>query len=295
MCNRILRAKLVSKDRKKIEKIETAFGVEVIEAVHSDSGIQPTLINGQPVDREDWPEVVRIQTSGGCTATLVGSNCAITAAHCGDDGQTGRLELFDGSSVRFTVIQMPQYNSPNHDLSVLRLHDSVDVPFAEVGLDHVFTNGQSILLAGYGCTTSSGTGGNDGILRIGPSRVVGHSGTDVVTQWIEQNGAALCYGDSGGPMFTREASAGNRVLVAVNSKGNIRDTNYNMQLNLPEVRTFLEGVADRYDLEINGINGPGPGGGGCGENAKELLRKLLDELKDVNEKANELHAVIGSD
>ena len=57
------------------------------------------------------------------------------------------------------------------------------------------------------------------------------------------------FADKSGASFTDH-----NTLIAVNSKGNIRDTNYNMRLDLDEVREFLQSVADQYDLQIFGVN-----------------------------------------
>lgn len=297
MCDRMAKTSLPTKDREKIEWLETSYGIQVLEVANDFDGPRPTLINGQPVPRQNWPEVVRINIGGGgCTATLVGPNCAVTAAHCGRNGATGNLELADRTLVPFTVFQMPLYQSGPaiFDLSLLKLGRDVTVTqFAEVGFGHTFTVGQEVLLAGYGCTQPGGTGGNDGILRIGPSKIVGSAETDVISEWRERNGAALCFGDSGGPMFKAEASAGNRVLIAVNSKGNIRDRNYNMRLDRAEVKTFMTDTANREGLKIKGLNFQG-GGGVVPGDAKQVLAELVQEMNDVNQKIEKLRQVIGS-
>lgn len=253
MCDRVIRDNLNADDLERIEAFEVAEGIGILEIAKIDDLIIPTLINGQPVDRADWLEVVRIGNQS-CSATLVGKNCALTAGHCGRDGATSNVEIYRGPNVRCRVVQMPQYqNGSNYDLSVLVLEDEVDVPFATVGLEHQFANGQDVDIAGYGCTRPGGGAGNDGVLRWGESKVVGMTGTDVVTQW-RSGGAALCFGDSGGPMFADGSDVGKRVIIGINSKGNIRDTNYNMRLDLPSVAEFLNNVAIRYDLEIYGLN-----------------------------------------
>ena len=91
---------------------------------------------------------------------------------------------------------------------------------------------------------------HDGLLRSGPSVIVGFSGSDMILQ--QPGGSALCFGDSGGPAFTNEA--GNWVQLGVNSKGNIEDKSFDSRLDLPEAQDFLKSYAKDKGVEICGIN-----------------------------------------
>jgi len=289
MCDRVARTDLDPDELERLESFEASEGIAILEVVRDGGTIYPTLINGKPVPRQDWLQVVRIGNHS-CTATLVGPNCALTAAHCGTDGSSGPLEVYNLGSINYKVVQMPQYqNGSNFDLSVLVLDSDVpagwNVPYATVGVDHTFSNGQDVDILGYGCVRPGGGGGNDGVLRFGESKVTGMTGTDVVTSW-RSGGAALCFGDSGGPMMANESN----VLVAINSKGNIRDTNYNMRLNLESVNDFLTATANRYDLEMLGITAggepdpdptPPPGNGG---DVEKLLTERDQEFADLHAK-----------
>lgn len=290
MCNRMTLAECSLSEKEELLRDPHNAEVEILELTRDDAGkMVPTLINGRPIDRAKFLEVVRIGNQS-CTATLVGKNCALTAAHCGSNGSRGPLEIYGHGSINYRVVQMPQYSNRNaqYDLSILVLDSDVDVPgltFAKVGLNHAWQNGQDVDIAGYGCTRPGGGGGNDGILRWGESRVTGQGGTDIITQWRQGSGAALCFGDSGGPMFADGSDlGGQRTIIAINSKGNIRDTNYNMMLQLSEVKTFFEQASNKYGLEIYGFNAeldpdepdPPPGDDGLSDEETAAALKIRD-------------------
>ena len=257
-CGRNTIEELNSDEQRRCAAFEEKTGVKLLEVAHdAENKIRPTLINGRPVDRGDWLEVVRIGNRS-CTGTIVGRNAVLTAAHCGRNNSRSTLEVYNGGRINYRMIHHPRYSSrgAQWDVAVLVLDDDVpeSVKPATVGINYQFRNGADVDLLGYGCTRPGGGGGNDGILRFGESKVVSFSGTDVVTRW-RPNGGALCFGDSGGPMFADGSNrdGATRQLIAINSKGNIRDTNYNMRLSLDGVKSWLVEVAERYDLEIHGV------------------------------------------
>jgi hypothetical protein len=215
-----------------------------------DNQLRPTLIGGTPVQPGTYKEVVNIRTgNSGCTATVVGPKAAVTAAHCGANGATSTFKI-DGKDYSGKITRSSLYPGRDHDIAVIVL--TTEVPESVVGkyahIGGAATQGTELTLLGYGCTQPGGGGGNDGVLRIGKAKVKNFSGFDMVSG----DGAALCFGDSGGPAYVMAGET--KHLLGVNSKGNIRDTNYNTRTDVPESRSFLQKVATDNNIEICGIN-----------------------------------------
>jgi hypothetical protein len=183
------------------------------------------------------------------------------------------------------MTRSPLYPRNDHDIALGIIDQEVTgIKFASIGGDA--SKGVDITLAGYGCVRPGGGGGNDGILRVGDNRVINLSGYDMVSRM--QGGGALCFGDSGGPAFLRDTN----ILLGVNSKGNIQDTNYNTRTDTQASRDFFAKFAQQTGVEICGINkdcgdeskpAPEPQGD-CAtnahavNNAKRLLAVRVDEM-----------------
>ncbi len=207
------------------------------------------LINGTPVPAGTWKEVVRIRSDGaGCTATVVGPRAIITAAHCAKTGGTATFTI-DGVNYSAVMTRSPVYPGQDHDVSLGIVTPEIKgITPASIG--GAATTGTGITLLGYGCINAGGGGGNDGILRMGDSAIVEFAGFDMVSR--KAGGAALCFGDSGGPAFV--TVGGKKLLLGINSKGNIQDTNYNARLDHDESKKFLQNYTTQNNLQICGVN-----------------------------------------
>lgn len=219
------------------------------------------LIKGTPVDKEAYPGIVDIRSgNAGCTATVVGPRVIVTAAHCVENGQKSTFKI-DGINYTTVGLRHPNYNRGiDTDVAVgISAAEFATAPYS-IGSERVKV-GEKIDLFGYGCTKSPGTGGNDGVLRTGMTTVTRASSQDVrkrpfrpafvsydFTMKDSSTGVALCYGDSGGPAFS------GLYQVGVNSKGNIRDTSYNLDLTHPEVQEWLLKVASDKKVDICGVS-----------------------------------------
>lgn len=197
------------------------------------------LINGTPVDPKLYPAVVRLRIGGSaCTGAVVGPRKVLTAAHCAETGATVTFSTVTGRAFSGIAKRNPDYPSQDKDHAVVEVSQDIDVKPLSVRTDRFETKGLELTLIGFGCINPGGGGGNDGILRIGKSKVDGSQGFDLVLK--DTNGSALCYGDSGGPVLF--VSPAGPVIVAVNSKGNIKDVSYVTRTTVPETNAFLKGI-----------------------------------------------------
>ena len=198
-----------------------------------------------------------------CSGTLVSATVFVTAAHCGDPGQTTARVSFsthysDGDQV-YTgrYVADPLYSgaeSDPHDLAVVVFDKAIPhiaparLPTAGL-LDELKASGAAktatFTAVGYGSYAPQHGPGGYTYLYDDVRQQVSGSFNSLTNAWLRlsQNPATgdggTCYGDSGGPNFLGDASSNLLVATTITGDSVCRATNVDYRLDTPSARTFL--------------------------------------------------------
>lgn len=223
--------------------------------------VDPDLIGGRPIAKGEFPEIVYIRSGlSRCTATIVSDQVIITAAHCVKD--EGIIQPVLAQDVDFVIEQIiykamcnqaPLYRDKleDHDLALCITDKKMNIKPASVLVKKPLI-GQKVLLAGYGCVDSNIHKGKDGILRVGQSTVTRlPSGKK---HWFStEQDAALCFGDSGGPVMYSAYGKNRHSMIGVNSMGNINDLSLFTALFTDASVKFMSDFARDNEVDICGM------------------------------------------
>lgn len=258
------------------------IGMLLSSVAFSQGEQDPRLINGRPAKPQEFPEAVYVNFGGGrCSASVVGPETLLSAAHCMRNGSSGTFQVNQNQYQAVRCEHHPDYGRRDVDIALCKITKVVDVAYAQIPEEGFgLKRGDKIRIVGYGCTRPGGGGGNDGTLRVGDAEVTGFSGHDIVSE-----GAGLCFGDSGGPAYQIMADNFTEVhiQVSVNSKGNIRDTNYTARTYNATAREWMMKWAKKENAQICGINKDCAGDNGrCVEEKEDLkfLQSLVASARD---------------
>lgn len=255
---------------------------------------QIEVFNGIAPDDGDWTSLFVATLEPGfagagskestCTATFVGRNVLLTAAHCVVRAGEHRASPISIGSVAFTCSADPSYvaasDIPNSartydDFALCAVRPEAVRPAAleRVRWDWIdptaISADQTLLLAGFGCVTWTFNGAT-GTLFAGPRQKTVAVGDIVIAEVAEDHFVSLsdgklqpavCAGDSGGPAFSGVRGArlrGARVIRGVASMNPVESNqvhSYFAALSSKRFRTFLEcwkGAHPDLSIQVKG-------------------------------------------
>jgi hypothetical protein len=181
------------------------------------------MVGGAPTATTDFGRsIVMILGSSGtaCTATAIGRDLLLTAAHCVQPGSDYKLVGSEPGQPPILkavtrIERHPQFDMrrlighlATADVALIKLAEPLpaQIPLARIGGKTETINvGETLVVAGYGVTVR-GDGRTGGTVRAGPLIVTGQQGSlqirlfDPLSKGLTA-GLGACSGDSGAPAF----------------------------------------------------------------------------------------------
>ncbi len=207
-------------------------------AVHADGLRVPVIVNGFPTDEPAAVTALTVEYDGSlygpfCSATLVASTWALTAAHCvkaiQEDYAGNDIYLVSGADLLTTGVERsvlversiahPEYDDSTYtdDIGLLELEGAGMPSIEPIPLNQDLVNstwiGQELRFVGYGITTDNAE--DMGTKRYADIPIV-NLDMEIIYAWDPDDGQNVCQGDSGGAAL-EILSNGEYELAGVNA------------------------------------------------------------------------------
>ncbi len=228
------------------KEIAAEDALELIPIVSKIKAGEVQVQGGEAINERDWDAIFFMLDKKGlptCTAVAVGPKVILTAAHCVDNGKGKSVPVFAyiaGKSyplsctmhTNWVSAQSGFYIKNDADIALCKPEGDVDIPsikYESIDWKTKIPTGTSVILSGFGCTSIwpdihgqiEYTVDNK-TLHMGRSKLErinfslnNNKGSMFTTLAKTKEDAALCPGDSGGPLFHESNNI--RSVVGINS------------------------------------------------------------------------------
>jgi secreted trypsin-like serine protease len=224
----------------------------VVTTVVVCSGIALAITYGQP-DGNRHPNVGALVDESGayCSGTLISPTVFLTAAHCGNDGDTVSVTFASEYTSRSKTYEGTFHADTQLDLAVVVFKKPIrgitPAQLPTLGQLDDLPKDQQFTVVGYGVQEPvRGPGGPTfEALDRREFSVAKLNSTQPDYLQLSQNPArghgGACYGDSGGPNFLGAGSTETDIIAAITITGDAmcRATNTVLRLDTEEARAFL--------------------------------------------------------
>jgi hypothetical protein len=232
-----------------------AFFAPVVD-MHQDL-LQPKVGNGSVADTNQWPATVVTEAGGlgKCTATFIGPEVLLTAAHCVGQGSKAIITKWETTGICHRQADWSLANmSPDWALCRMSAVDRPGLFFERLDLNgNALQIGTKLTLAGFGCinldTQEQETPAR---LRVGPTIVEKLPNPEaswanwIVTAPATHGGESfVCPGDSGGAVYWQRADGGRSIVAVVSAVGADKNksdykSSYLSATSVPALKSFVE-------------------------------------------------------
>lgn len=153
-----------------------------------------------------------------CTGVIIEENLILTAAHCVYETPVEKVEVIFGNKIfdpnadkikasRLVVHENYDDENITNDVALVRLSKNIPETYSAIDLEAsrqlVLEKGELVTAIGFGVSNTGLLGSiTRGTLRTGELPVDEYESGSKLVVIDQSKGVAICFGDSGGPVFT---------------------------------------------------------------------------------------------
>ncbi len=199
---------------------------------------------GYMVSQISHPAMIQIfsERGGRCSATLVGPNVLLTAAHC-KKSPKGYFEI-DGTNYTFTYVTHEDVFPDEYKDFAIGIVDQ-DVPVKPVAISFTDNRSSKLMALGYGCTRQ---------LSVSFVKIHSDGRETIILKSSDPNDVVFaCPGDSGGSVVGYNSKMQLQV-VGIQLTTDFKEATIGIKTGSFFAINFFHKAADLYNIQVCGFN-----------------------------------------